>query len=106
MTKFKKMEKVAEGAPPTTTRPPTIEWLGNPGWTWALVNYLTDHPIFREKLFSYSTTEANKDCRKRAVGQVSRPQQYAVLKNEPRQSALYAANPTRFATSVEIRLSR
>jgi hypothetical protein len=103
----KPTKKAAEAAPPTT-RAPNIEWVKNPDWTWALVDYLTDHPIFCKTLFSDSTTEANKEGRKKAV---SRPQQYAVLakhifENDATQAALYAANPGRFVTSVEARLRK
>jgi len=45
----KQMKKVADAPPPTTTRAPNIEWVKNPDWMWALINYLTDHPIFRKK---------------------------------------------------------
>ena len=99
-------EKAA--ALPPTTRAPYIEWLKNPDWTWALVDYLTDHPSFRKQLFSDSTAEAKKGSRKKAA---TRPQQYAVLakyifENDATQSALYAANPARFVTSVEAHLKR
>ena len=74
---------------------------------WALINYLTDHPIF----FSDSTAEANKEGHKKAVAQDGRPQQYAVLmkhifKNDATQSAHYIANPAQFVTSVETHLRR
>ena len=107
----KQTKKAADASPPTTTRAPNIEWVKNPDWTWSLINYLTDHPIFRKKLFSDSTAEANREGRKKAVAQDGRPQQYAVLakhifENDATQSALYAANPARFVTSVETRLRR
>ncbi|KIJ96211.1 hypothetical protein K443DRAFT_10782 [Laccaria amethystina LaAM-08-1] len=56
----KQTKKAADGSPPTT-HAPNIEWVKNPDWTWALINYLTDHPLFRKKLFSDSTAEANKE---------------------------------------------
>ena len=107
----KQMKKVADASPPTTTRTPNIEWVKNPDWMWALINYLTDHPIFQKKLFSDSTAEANKEGHKKAVAQDGRPQQYAVLakhifENDTRQSALYTANPAWFVTSVETGLRR
>ena len=107
----KQMKKVADASPPTTTCAPNIEWVKNPDWMWALINYLTDHPIFRKKLFSDSIAETNKEGRKKAIAQDGHPQQYAVLakhifKNDVTQSALYAANPAQFVTSFETCLRR
>ena len=58
-------EKAAALPTTMTTRAPYIEWLKNPDWMWALVDYLTDHPSFRKQLFSDSTAEAKKGSRKR-----------------------------------------
>lgn len=97
--------------PVASTRAPNIEWAKNADWTWSLISYLTDHPAFRKKLFSDSTSDASKEGRQKAVGKDGKPQQYAVIakyifENEETQSGHYASSPVRFATSVETRLRR
>ena len=42
----------------SSRKPPKIEWAKHPDWTWTLITYLTDHSIFRTKLFFNSTADA------------------------------------------------
>ncbi|KAG6838984.1 hypothetical protein C0991_006796 [Blastosporella zonata] len=103
--------KVKEDVATTTTRVPNIEWMKNPDWTWSLIAYLTDHLVFRLKLFSDSTVDATKEGRSKAVGKDGRPQQYATLAQhvfatESTQATYYAQSPARFVTSVETQLRR
>ncbi|KAF8585200.1 hypothetical protein K439DRAFT_1261316, partial [Ramaria rubella] len=37
----------------------------NPTWTWRLIDYLEEHPGFRQKLFSDTTKEANAEGQKK-----------------------------------------
>lgn len=58
---------------------PDIQWAKNPKWTQMLITYLTDHPIFRKKLFSDSTHDSIKEQHAKIVAKDGKPQQYAVL---------------------------
>lgn len=104
-------ETRTKSKPEAPTRDPNIEWTKNPDWTWTLVAYLTSHPTFRHKLFSDSTSTANKENRAKAVGKDGRQQMYATLakhifKEDEKEGANYAKKPARFATAVETRLRR
>ncbi|KAJ7869579.1 hypothetical protein B0H14DRAFT_2288693, partial [Mycena olivaceomarginata] len=63
-------------------RASTISWADNPGWVTKAVNYLTDNPSFRIKLFSDSTEDATNDGRKRIVGKESKINMYGTLAHE------------------------
>ncbi|KAJ3506173.1 hypothetical protein NLJ89_g7015 [Agrocybe chaxingu] len=111
----KSKQPSAEGTKPQkpsgSARAPNIEWVKNPDWTWALIAYLTDHVIFRTKLFSDSTADAAREGRNKAVTKDGKSQQYGVLakhifEDEPSQAKAYKQDPIRFATSVETRLRR
>jgi hypothetical protein len=96
---------------PTAPRAPNIEWVNHPNWTWALVTYLTDHPDFRENIFSCRTVDAAKEGPAMQVTKEPKSRQYAVLakvifSKEPMQTDDFRANPQRYATSVETRLRR
>ncbi|KAF8891585.1 hypothetical protein CPB84DRAFT_1632906, partial [Gymnopilus junonius] len=62
-----------------SSRPPKLEWVKNPDWTWSLIAYLTNHVAFRIKLFSDSTADASKEGRSKAVAKDGKAQQYATL---------------------------
>jgi hypothetical protein len=92
-------------------KPPNIEWVKHPEWTWSLVTYLTDHPIFRAKLFSDSTADASREGRPKAQAKEGKSFQYATLaqhifENDPLQANGYKLKPARYLTSVETRLRR
>jgi len=89
-------KKVSDVAP----HPPNIEWMKNPHWTWTLITYLTDHPDFRMKLFSNSREAKNTKTQQCAV------LAEAIFSKEPTQADGFAANPQRYATSVETRLRK
>jgi hypothetical protein len=98
-------------APPTAQKPPNIEWVKHPEWTWSLVTYLTDHPIFHAKLFSDSTADAAREGRPKAQAKEGKSFQYATLaqhifEHDPLQADGYKTKPTRYLTSVETRLRR
>jgi len=117
MTKLKKWSaatttivssKKGPNAFDVATRAPNIEWIKNPSWTWTLITYLTNHPDFRQKIFSDCTAE---ERHAKQVGKESKTQQYAVLteaifSKESTQVDNFKANPQRYATSVETRLRR
>jgi hypothetical protein len=60
----------------------TISWADNPGWVMKAVNYLTDNPSFRIKLFSDSTEDATNNGRKRIVRKESKINMYSTLVHE------------------------
>ncbi|KAJ7754749.1 hypothetical protein B0H14DRAFT_2979084 [Mycena olivaceomarginata] len=99
-------------------RASTISWADNPGWVTKAVNYLTDNPSFRIKLFSDSTEDATNDGRKRIVGKESKINMYSTLaheifKEQPEDAPLednvvlakvcasYKADPGRFAKPLQ-----
>ena len=97
--------------PAAAHKPPNIEWVKHPEWTWSLVTYLTDHPIFRAKLFSDSTADAAREGRPKAQAKEGKSFQYATLaqhifEHDPLQADGYKTKPTRYLTSVETRLRR
>ncbi|KAJ7848962.1 hypothetical protein B0H14DRAFT_2313774, partial [Mycena olivaceomarginata] len=49
-------------------RASNIPWADNPGWIGKAIEYLTDNPQFRLKLFSDSTEDATKEGRKKHQG--------------------------------------
>ncbi|KAF8816374.1 hypothetical protein BYT27DRAFT_7248442 [Phlegmacium glaucopus] len=89
-----KLTKAATGTPVVTQKPPNIEWVKHPKWTWSLVTYLTDHPIFRAKLFSDSTADAYATLAQH------------IFEHDPLQADGYKVKPARYLTSVETRLRR
>jgi hypothetical protein len=96
---------------PKRKRAPEIQWSKNPQWTYALIEYLGDHVVFRLKLFSDSTADATREGRLKHTAKDGKAQQHAVLAQHvfaslPGQSALYLQNPGRFNTAVETRLRR
>lgn len=88
-----------------------INWVKNPQWTDLLVEYLTNNPDFRIKLFSDSTAEAKKEQRNKQVAKDGKPLQYKALAKhifgeDPREEARYSNEPAKYATSTETRLRR
>ncbi|KAJ7744262.1 hypothetical protein DFH07DRAFT_963795 [Mycena maculata] len=101
--------EVTEGA----KRPPRkqVNWVKNPQWTDKLIEYLTDHPSFRKKLFSDSTADAKKEERTKEVAKDGKAVQCGVLakhifENDNKEQARYANDPAKFAGTVETRLRR
>ena len=89
----------------SSPRAPNIEWVKNPSWTWTLISYLTDHPDFRQKLFSDPEERRAQACKD------TKTQQYSILaaaifSKDSAQADSFKANPQRYATSVETRLRR
>ncbi|TEB22154.1 hypothetical protein FA13DRAFT_1603989, partial [Coprinellus micaceus] len=58
---------------------PKIEWKKNPAWTDILVEYITNHPEFRAKLFSDSNADAAKAGRGKLVGKDSKASLHQTL---------------------------
>lgn len=102
----------ADATPPAPARrAPDIQWAKNPQWTQSIINYLTNHLLFRIKLFSDSTRDSVKEGRTKIVAKDGRPQHYATLAKhvfaeEESMKDAYALQPSRFATSVDTRLRR
>ncbi|KAJ7762087.1 hypothetical protein B0H16DRAFT_1219621, partial [Mycena metata] len=76
-----------------------------------LVEYLTDNPEFRRKLFSDSTAEAKKDGRTKATAKDGKSAQYGdlakdIFEDDPQEQARYTNDPEKYATSVEIHIRR
>ena len=112
-TRKKKAASVPDrDAPSESSRKPSkIEWAKNPDWTWSLITYLSDHSIFRTKLFSDSTADAAREGRTKAQAKEGKSFQYGVLakhifESDVNQAESYHSNPRRYVTSVETRLRR
>jgi len=104
-------KKKGPPVPDTSRKPPNIEWAKHPEWTWSLITYLTDHSVFRTKLFSDSTADAAREGRTKAQAKEGKSFQYGVLakhifENDVIQAEGYHAKPGRYLTSVETRLRR
>lgn len=88
-----------------------VNWVKNPQWTDLLVDYLSDNPPFRIKLFSDSTADAKKEARAKQVAKDGKAVQCGVLakhifENDEHEQARYANDPAKFAGAVETRLRR
>ncbi|KAJ6469271.1 hypothetical protein C8R45DRAFT_771134, partial [Mycena sanguinolenta] len=88
-----------------------VKWEKNTHWTDSLVQYLTDNPSFRKKLFSDSTAEAKAEKRPKLVANDGKAIQYGFLaqhifESDPQEGACYNNNPAKYATSVESRIRR
>ncbi|KIJ22682.1 hypothetical protein M422DRAFT_103583, partial [Sphaerobolus stellatus SS14] len=59
-----------------------ILWDSNSAWTLSVIEYLTDNPNFRRKLFSDSTREAKESGRKKNQGKDGKSQMHLVLAAE------------------------
>jgi hypothetical protein len=99
-------KKKGTSVPDASHKPPNIEWAKHPEWTWSLITYLTDHSIFRTKLFSDSTADAAREGRTKAQAKEGKSFQYGVLakhifENNVNQAKGYRAKPGRYVTSVE-----
>lgn len=89
----------------------TVNWVKNPPWTDLLVQYLSDNPTFRIKLFSDSTAEAKKEKREKHVGKDGKAVQCGTLAkyifgDDPNEQVRYHNDPAKYAASVETRLRR
>ncbi|KAK7022504.1 hypothetical protein R3P38DRAFT_2780517 [Favolaschia claudopus] len=60
-------------------RSDTIPWSDNPAWLGAAVDYLTDNPSFRLKLFSDSTEDAKVEGRAKKQAKESKIGMYSTL---------------------------
>ncbi|KAJ7769585.1 hypothetical protein DFH07DRAFT_735829, partial [Mycena maculata] len=88
-----------------------VNWVKNPHWTDLLVEYLSDNPPFRIKLFSDSTADAKKEARTKQVAKDGKAVQCGVLakhifENDEKEQARYANDPAKFTGTVETRLRR
>lgn len=88
-----------------------VEWVKNPDWTWTLIEYLTNHPSFRTKLFSDSTADATKQARPKNVAKDGKQQQYAVIaqavfETDELHGPSFTKKQGRFGLAVETRLRR
>ncbi|KAJ7189670.1 hypothetical protein GGX14DRAFT_580529 [Mycena pura] len=88
-----------------------VNWIKNPDWTHAIVEYLNDNPSFRIKLFSDSTADAKKEKRPKQTAKDGKAVQFGVLAkhifaDDPKEQARYANDPAKYATSTETRLRR
>ena len=110
-TRKKKAASVPDVSSESSRKPPKIKWAKHPDWTWSLITYLTDHSIFRTKLFSDSTADAAREGRTKAQAKEGKSFQYSVLakhifENDAIQADGYHEKPGRYVTSVETRLQR
>ncbi|KAF8186837.1 hypothetical protein K438DRAFT_1595773 [Mycena galopus ATCC 62051] len=103
-----------------------IPWVENPDWLAKAVEYLTNNPPFRIKLFSDSTEDATNEGRKKHVDKESKINMYSTLAdhvfNDPdpdsedgddtagvvseEHCTAYAADPSRYAKSMQHQFSR
>ncbi|KAJ7584194.1 hypothetical protein C8J56DRAFT_893787 [Mycena floridula] len=86
-------------------RDPGLKWDKNPDWTSRAVDYLVQHPAFRCRLFSDSTSEANAEGRK-SIMFANLAQ--AIFDNIPDQAtqAAYKADSQKYARSTQQHFSR
>lgn len=89
----------------------SLRWDDNPAWTFKIIEYLTDNPDFRRKLFSDSTREAKGERRKKQQGKDQKVQMHATLaayvfENHPDYSVDFKEDKTKFVRSVGQRLQR
>jgi hypothetical protein len=88
-----------------------VNWVRNPHWTDKLVEFLSENPTFRIKLFSDSTADAKKEARAKQVAKDGKAVQCGMLakyifENDQQERARYANDPAKFAGAVETRLRR
>ncbi|KAJ7302155.1 hypothetical protein DFH08DRAFT_759748 [Mycena albidolilacea] len=103
-----------------------IPWAKNPDWLAKAVEYLTNNPAFRIKLFSDSTEDATSEGRKKHVGKESKINMYSTLAQHvfgdsntgpegdedivevvsEEYRAAYAADSSRYAKSTQQQFSR
>ncbi|KAJ6550644.1 hypothetical protein DFH09DRAFT_1366660 [Mycena vulgaris] len=88
-----------------------VNWVKNPHWTDKLVEFLSENPTFRIKLFSDSTADAKKEARAKQVAKDGKAVQCGVLakyifENDEQEQARYANDSAKFAGAVETRLRR
>ncbi|KAJ7213871.1 hypothetical protein GGX14DRAFT_392646 [Mycena pura] len=118
----KKRKSRAKAAPQTINNSSDVEpagrtqrvqvnWIKNPDWTHAIVEYLNNNPSFRIKLFSDSTADAKKEKRAKQTAKDGKAVQFGVLAkhifaDDPKEQARYANDPAKYATSTETRLGR
>lgn len=100
-------------APSKKARAPKIEWNKHPEWTTSAIEYLTNEPTFRLKLFGDSTTEAKDEGRKKVQAHEGKTILYGMLAKEVFENvddikvrAEYAANPTAFGSSTQQQFAR
>lgn len=94
---------------PAAPREPNLEWVKNVDWTWSIITYLTNHPMFHIKLYLDSTADASKNGQPHVIAKDGKQQQYAVLAKhifcgDAEHKKAYAVKPSRFVKSVETRL--
>ncbi|KAJ7712075.1 hypothetical protein B0H14DRAFT_2547008, partial [Mycena olivaceomarginata] len=99
------IEFIPASAPAKTPRS-SINWEKNPQWTDSIIQYCTENPTFRRKLFSDSTAEAKKEGRSKEVAKDGKTIQYGVLakyifEEDPSEQARYFNDPGKYTTSVE-----
>lgn len=96
---------------PAAKRDDPILWERNSVWTWAAINFLTENPAFRIKLFSDSTAQAKAEGRRKVSNGTGAAQLYqqmaeAVFSDIPEMKAKYEANPTKYGKSMQQHFSR
>ncbi|KAJ7930833.1 hypothetical protein B0H13DRAFT_1594850, partial [Mycena leptocephala] len=57
----------------------SIPWADNPEWISKAIEYLTDNPAFRVKLFSDSTEDATNEGRKKVQAKESKINMYGTM---------------------------
>ncbi|KIJ30952.1 hypothetical protein M422DRAFT_92853, partial [Sphaerobolus stellatus SS14] len=90
-----------------------ILWDSNSAWTLSVIEYLTDNPNFRCKLFSDSTREAKESGQKKNQDKDGKSQMHLVLAAEVFGKSTdldllnhYTLNPTKYGKSVGQHLAR
>lgn len=107
------MKQATTANAPKKERAPALDWKGHPEWTDLIVDYLTNNPTFRQKLFSDSTKEASKAGRKKTVGGESKNKLFTELTTyifadnpDHELATRFNANSAPFVASVVSRLQR
>ncbi|KDQ49005.1 hypothetical protein JAAARDRAFT_144090 [Jaapia argillacea MUCL 33604] len=95
------------------TRAKPVEWNEHPEWTNKAIAYLIQFPAFRIKLFSDSTSDANKDGRRKLTAKDPKNQLYAELakavfeNNEDEEIRNeYTQDMQRFGRSTQLHFGR
>ncbi|KAF8343046.1 uncharacterized protein EI90DRAFT_823622 [Cantharellus anzutake] len=87
-------------------RPPKIQWDFNERWTDRLIEYLSNNPDVRLKMFSDSVKDARKESRKKVVGSKLKVEYYRQIARavfdivDEAERTAYVSDPERYATSV------
>ncbi|KAF8336303.1 uncharacterized protein EI90DRAFT_156889 [Cantharellus anzutake] len=86
--------------------PPKIQWDFNERWTDRLIEYLSNNPDVRLKMFSDSVKDARKESGKKVVGSKPKVEYYRQIAQavfdivDEAEHTAYVSDPEHYATSV------